>query len=274
MSWEPEGGQEGLFKRRSAVVPRRRRRLLMRLVKPFGGALAIVALPAALGAWILTSPQFLVSELAIASAGRVSPVWIENRLQAILGRHVLAVRLADVEARLAAHPWIESVEMRKELPGRLEVTVRQRRPAAIRRDGEGAVFLDRSGEEIAPLDGEIEGLDLVVIGGSPSPMSPMSPTSPILAKRAIELADEWRRLRPGDSVSEIDVLGPRDFRVDCGSLPFDVLIGGGELGPVLTGLERALPLITHRYPEVGTVDLRFDQQIVFQPAVLPPITKG
>ena len=277
---------EGLFRRRRFIARRKRRGPVARLLRPFASSVAIVILPAVFVWWVLSSPQLLVGEVVVGATDRVDAGWVEKRLEPLHGRHVLSVRLDEVERRLADHPWIDTVEMRKELPGRLEVEIRQRRPVALSRTASAAVYLDASGRAIAEADGASQAAGLVIVEGLTEPRveeatkdsalaeRALQLAPPGLTRRAIELAAEWSRLRPGETVSRVEILNPRTFRIHSDSLPFAVLLGDGRLDLPLARFDSVAKLVAESYPEVKSVDLRFSRQIVFQTAAELPTREG
>src|SRR4029078_2563399 len=94
-------------------------------------ALLVVALPVGVVVWLLYSPYFLIREVKVDGGARVSAAWMEENLTPLVGRHVLAVWLEPVRLGLSAHPWVASVELRRELPNRLRVSVVDRQPVAL-----------------------------------------------------------------------------------------------------------------------------------------------
>ena len=268
-----------LFRRRRFEAPHRRRHPLRRLLRPFAASLAVVGIPALVTWWVATSPQFEVHEIDVAGTPRVTAEWAGERLDALRGRHLLTVRLAEIERRLAEHPWIADLIVRRELPGRLAVKVVERRPAALWQDAEGLVFVDGAGRRITPVGGDGDGagaggpLDLAVISAAVPDADPAS-----AAAAAIGVAARWEGLRPGDRVSRVEILRSGDFRLATRSLPFAVVVSTDRLEAAPAVLARVWPLIESRRPpmpaELASVDLRFSRQIVFQPAAEPPREEG
>ncbi|HXU44204.1 MAG TPA: FtsQ-type POTRA domain-containing protein [Thermoanaerobaculia bacterium] len=262
------GGTVVPFRRPQGQPRRKRRSLWVRLMRPLVTALGIVGLPIACGLWVATAPQFALREIAIDGAGRASEAWIRGTLEPLSGRNLPLLPLAEAAERLRRHPWVDSVELSKELPGRLRVRVVEKRPAVfLRRDGR-LYWADTAGRAIAPVGaGEKAGRLLVVSFGVPSPRG---------VERALEVAAELGRANPNwaASLAEIEVLGEEDFRLRTGALPFPVLVRSGDVIPKVHRLEALLPRLAERYPALAAVDLRFSRRIVLQPAAGAAPTHG
>lgn len=98
------------------------------------GALAAAAYTG--GRHVGASERFTIAEVELRGAEQVSAGEVRARLGDLAGRHVFPASLARAEARIEAHPWVESARVRRDLPSRIRVDVREREPAAI-------AFLDR-----------------------------------------------------------------------------------------------------------------------------------
>lgn len=255
------------FRRRQFVAPHRRRSLLLRLIRPFLVAVAIVGLPSALTGWILFSDQFAVAEVLVSSPERVSAAWAEQRLEALKGRRLFDVDLGDVEAALVGHDWIRGVEMRRVPPRRLEVEILERSPAALLIVEGRLFYVDAAGQAIGPFDPSIPCDDLVLLSVPQERVD--------LVSEALELLDTWRRKRLpyAAGLSEIDALSATDFRVITAQLPYPIFVSLLNLTEGLESLVRYGPELERqlaRRLSIGAVDVRFRDRIVFQPAVPKP----
>lgn len=269
---EPVAGHEQerpeLFRRRRFEVAHRRPSLAVRLLRPLLTALVLVGGPTALGVWVVATPLFAVTSIEIAGTDRVAREWVSAALADLEGRHLLWIRLAEVEGRLASHPWVRGVALRKEPPDRLHVTLEERWPAALLRLHGELYFVEEDGHVIAPFESALTATSLPVLqvpAGSPVEIAP-----------ALRLAGEWRRLAPAwaGALEEIEILADEDFRVRAAGLPFPVLVA---LERLETGLERLawlLPELRRQQPAVASVDVRFSRQIVIQPADEPQREEG
>ncbi len=255
------------FRRRRFVVPHRRRSRTLLLLRPFLTALFLVGLPVAAAVWVSTSPLFELVSMEIGPTEHVASEEIAGALADLHGRHLLGLALSDVESRLAGNRWIEGAAIRKELPDRMVVEVRERHPVALLRQNEGLFYVDRTGFVIEPYD---------PTGPVDLPLLSLAPGAELDVGRALVVATTFDRHAPGGAagLSEIELLGVDDFRIYSAALPYPVLVSGKDLKTQLDKLETLLPEISRRIPSVKAVDLRFSRQIVVQPAGEPRSQEG
>jgi len=251
--------------RRSQGPPKRKRRSVWRkLMRPLGSALAILGVPLAGGLWVATAPQFALSEIAIEGAGRVSETWIRARLAPLLGRNLPLLPLSAAAERLAVHPWVDSLEIAKELPDRLVVRVAEKRPAVFLRSGGRLFWADATGKPIAPLSAQEAAAEIAreraLAESNSGPGGPGAPDGFLVVSfaapvkngvaRALGVAAELGKANPdwAARLAEIEVLGEEDFRLRIGVLPFPVLVRDGDVIDKVHRLEVLLPRLAERYP--------------------------
>jgi cell division septal protein FtsQ len=265
------GGRVLDFRRRSAPPRRRRPSFLKSLVQPLSVALALVALPLSLGAWVLTSSRFELRQVLVeggkGQGQRVSAAWIQRALAPYKGDNLVLTPLSELVQRLRRNPWIDTVEVEKELPDALRVAFTERRPVALLLRGGELAYADAEGRPIAPVASPLEAEKARKDG-----LLVVSFSHPLLRSggvaRAIEVAGELGRVEPdwAAQLSRIEVLGEEDFRLHTGALPFPLLVRSGEVSNKAARLGKLLPELMARYPEIEAVDLRFSRRIVVQPA--------
>jgi cell division septal protein FtsQ len=250
------------FRRRGAPPRRRRRHPLLLLMRPLATAVLVVLLPLGVAAWVLTSRRFQLRDIVVeGGAERVRPDQVRAALAPYRGRNLVRLSLAEAAALLYENPWIDQVELQKELPGRLRVALRERRPVALLQSGGRLVYADNDGRSIvaigSPEEARKAGLLEVVF------------TRPVAGgvESALDVAGELGRVRPdwASRLTQIEVLGDGDFRLHSEALPFPVLVTQGEVGAKARRLEELLPELGRRYPNIESVDLRFSRRIVVQP---------
>jgi hypothetical protein len=262
--------------RRSATAPRRRRRSrALLLLGRASWPAAALALPCLAAFWVLTSPLFALADVEVEAAGRVPASWVRQSLAPWAGANLPALPLAEVERRLAAHPWVAGMDLKKELPGRLVVALVERRPAAVVARGAAFLWTDESGNLIAPL----------AAAEAPPPLPLVREDSPWLWESsrvapgvpgALAVLAELERAQPAwaRGLVEIGVLSPQDFRIETAALPFPILVEAGAIEAKARRLARLLPEILVRYEELEAVDLRFSRRIILRPAPTPEENHG
>jgi cell division protein FtsQ len=257
------------FRRRRTPPRRRRKSLLVSLLRPLAVAVGVVALPSGLVLWVLTAPLFRLRTVEVGGPSRrVGSAWVRQVLAPLQGRNLVRLSLADATARLQSNPWIEKVEIEKELPAGLRVKLAERRPVALLLSGQNLAYADDAGRPIAPLatPGELEearksGLLVVSFAREPHPTG-------IGVAAALKVAAELGRVQPdwAAKLAQIEVLGEEDFRLHTDALPFPLLVTAGQVGPKVQRLVELLPELTQRYTRIEAVDLRFSRRIVVQPS--------
>lgn len=267
----PGAPMDGDFRRAGAPVRRKRRNPFLALLRPLAVSLGLVAVPAGLVTWVVTSPRFDLRDLAVgAGTPRIPASWMRETLASFQGGNLVLLPLGSIEDAIRRNPWVDTVEMSKELPDRLRIEVTERRPVALLEKstgGGGLVYADQEGRPIAPVGGELEAARkarLVVVSFVHRELSASDGVA-----GALEVAGELGRVQPdwAAALSRIEVLGEQDFRLHTDALRFPLLVTRGQVGPKVEKLKELLPELGRRYAAIQAVDLRFSRRIVVQPAL-------
>lgn len=114
--------------------------------------------------FITAHPYFNLEEVRVSGNDRLSYGTILDTAQVGLGLNSLEMNVGEVKNRLDRNPWIESVTVRRELPDRLLIDVREKVPAFWMRQGDGLYFADARGKVIAPMHpGEAGSLPVLTV---------------------------------------------------------------------------------------------------------------
>lgn len=256
------------FRRRKFVKPRRRRGVWLGIAKTALVAGAMVAVPVGAAAWFCYSDEFHLREVVAQGTERVPASWIEEVAGGYIGSHMLWLSLPAVETDLRRHGWVAGVEVRKELPSTLRVRVEERQPVAFLRRSDDLFYVDRAGVAFAPFVPGEGPADLVLISTEIDGSAPLA--------YAVEVMDRLESVAPSWSagLSELEVLNRRDVRLHTEVVPFPVLLSDVGFETGVQSLRRYLPEIGREFPWVGSVDLRFANQMVVRPAAQPRSQKG
>lgn len=165
---------------------RRRLRRLLALV-----AVAAVALTAVV---VLRSPVLDVDEVVVSGTVRLDAAAVRDVAGIDVGRPILLADLDGAAEALEALPWVAAARVRRDLPGTVEVTVREREPVAVVAAGDRAVLVDPDGRVLADASAGADGLVRVV---APDPPPEPGRAVPAALRTAIDLAGRLRANPPG-----------------------------------------------------------------------------
>jgi len=79
---------------------------------------------------VTTSPQFAVSQVALTGNQTLPEKELQIWLGPVTGENIFLLDLENLSTRLARHPWIQSVSVRKVFPQNIVVDVTERKPYA------------------------------------------------------------------------------------------------------------------------------------------------
>lgn len=128
-----------------------------------------IALATAIGAYgvystynfATTSPRFEVSEVTLAGNLKLRENELLEWLGPVAGNNIFLLNLEGLSTKLASHPWVRTVSMKKKFPRNLEVHVDERKPyARIKLDQ--VYVIDNFGVLLAPESPAYRHLPLVV----------------------------------------------------------------------------------------------------------------
>jgi cell division protein FtsQ len=230
-------------------------RLGWKLLKIVGKLVAAAGLLVGLvigGRWayrhVVDSPRFALRQVLVGATERVSLDEIRALAGVEEGDRLLELDTDAIAARVAEHPWIEAVRVRRQLPGTLSVEVVEREAAAV--TALGALYLiDAEGRPFkrATMD-EADGLPVV---------TGLEREQYVEAKVAVEAAHREAlaviaayAARPGrPALSEVNVHPRHGFTLYLLEGGAEVRLGRGRYDEKLARLDRILDAVKANGPE-------------------------
>jgi cell division protein FtsQ len=257
--------------RRAHVKPARKRQVSRRHFWIVIRVLAVLAVTV-YGGWrgaalVLGAPALQVSRISILGNERLSSGEVLALLDGLRGKHILAVDLAEWQARVLASPWVERAHLRRVLPSRIEVYLQERRPLGIARM-RGAVYLvDPHGVVIDDYGPKYADLNLPMIDGlAAAPGDSAGAADEVRAQLATRLITALQA-RPdlAARVSEIDVSDPHDAIVILDGDTVMLRLGEDDFADRIQEYLDLEPTLRERIPQIDYVDLRFDERVYVRP---------
>jgi cell division septal protein FtsQ len=247
-------------------VARRARSIAGRVVllAAVGAVLAGLLLAAR---WFLGSPRFAVTAVEVSGQSRLTREEVEAAAGIPPGVNLFALNTEDVVARLEALPLIRRAEVIRRLPNRVTVLVEERRPFTLVHAGK-LHWIDEEGVDLG-LESRAVALAAPVLSGLR--VDDLGPGHKDPGDRAALGISLLRLLLRSESpllakISEVDVSraeGPVLYTVDG----VEVRLGKDDWEARLGRLQGVLAQLEASGEAVTSVDLRFRDQVVLQPAV-------
>ncbi len=101
--------------------------------------------------WLTAHPYFSLQDIKVTGNHRLTYGEILSIADVGLNKNSLAVNIGDVESKLSDNLWIKSAAVKRQLPGKLQIHVREKDPRFMVRQNDKLYYCDSSGELIAPV---------------------------------------------------------------------------------------------------------------------------
>lgn len=257
--------------RRAHVKPARRRKAGRRQLWLIARVVGVLSL-AAYGGWrgtalVLGAPAFQVSRISVRGNERLSLGEVLAIVDGLRGRNILTVGMDQWQQRLLASPWVEDATLRRMLPGRIDVVIRERRPIGIGRLADILYLVDERGVVIDEYGPNYAEFDLPIIdglAGRPSEsVSAVDERRARLAARVIAALEQRPDL--AKRVSQIDVTDAHDAVVILEGDTAMLRLGEQEFAERIQEYLDLAPALRERVAEIDYVDLRFDERLYVRP---------
>jgi cell division protein FtsQ len=229
-------------------------------------------------------PYFTVREVVIGRHAHLSPARVGALAGIQPGMSIWDVDRAAAEERLSREPWVRSAWVRRELPGRIVIRVREHRPVAIvaaGRSDPGLYYVAAHGHVFAAVGPEdprdfpyLTGLTAADLRGA-APLAPRALRRALTLLRLVERG-RWLAAAGLGEVSEIHVDAARGLTLSPTRPPVRIELGWGGFEAKLARLSAVMRLWAGQQGEIAAVSLVFDDQVVVRtrPRPQPPAAGG
>ncbi|HOW56473.1 MAG TPA: FtsQ-type POTRA domain-containing protein, partial [Smithellaceae bacterium] len=115
--------------------------------------------------YVLSMPYFQIKEIAVRGLAELT----EKDILALAGvkpdQNLLAINTAVLERKISVNPWVEKAYVGRELPDRLVLEVKERKPLALVKQAGDFYLIDKAGVVFKKM-GRSDEADLPVITGA------------------------------------------------------------------------------------------------------------
>lgn len=247
----------------------------------FGGLVVLAAISLSfifVHDFLTQCDYFDIREIVVTGNERLSVGEILEQAELEHPGNVLAVNLKLTRTRLMANPWVDEVEIGRELPGRLVLRVREQAPLAILDMGRPFIINTRGELFKEWTSGDPEGL-IVVKGLDYSDLKDSGEEGARTFKAVMELLETDRRTgptMPEFTIRQILVDREMGLTVSGGDRVRLVHMGYGNFEDKYRQLRNILVYIDDRsgYAGIDLIDMKSSDRIVVRPTPMPPPGKN
>jgi cell division protein FtsQ len=244
--------------------------VVRRFVRPGLALIAAGLLLAVLAPWVgriaRTHPYFAVREVAVRHRGQLDAETVRRLAGIEVGENVWEVDPEAAETRLLTNGWIRTAHVRRELPDRVVLHVREHRPVAILAvadESPGLYYLAANGRIFAPV-GPGDARDLPYVTGlARADLAGSAAFGPRAVRRALGLLRHAARV-PGATLAVSEVHVDRDDGLTLMPIrpALPIAIGWGGYDAKLARLAAVLPQWAGREGELVRVSCVFDDEVI------------
>jgi cell division protein FtsQ len=209
--------------------------------------------------FVLESPYFSVREIQVRGGEKFGGNEIVALAGLKHGMNMWRIEPATIEKKVAKHPWVRRVLVRREFPRRVVIEIEERTPKAIVAmgklyyvDSDGVVFKEvQAGESVQfPL---LTGLRVEELGNR----------DPVVRRRiqdAVRLSDLMAK--DSHTISEVHFEAADRVILYTTAYPLALHMGWGDWEGKVQRVDRVLKLWKGHEERLVTLDASFDDQVV------------
>jgi cell division protein FtsQ len=224
---------------------------------------------------LLHDPRFTIassSEIEVQGNTHLTRDDVLGVFGADIERNIFKVPLTERQADLERLPWVKRATVMRLLPDVLRVSVTERTPVAFVREANQIGLVDADGVLLdMPQDaaGNPNYSFPVLTGISgDDPLSARAMRVAVYQKfmKALDSGTAAGGTKPSASISEVDVSNPDDVKALLANGSTDILVHFGHEDYLkrYNTLEQNLPGWKTQYPNLASVDTRYDNQFVLE----------
>ena len=225
--------------------------------------------------FLLHDPRFTVAEssaIQIQGNSHVSRPQLLSIFGEDVERNIFHISLTDRRKQLESLPWVEHATVMRLLPDHVRVAIRERTPVAFVRQAGQIGLVDANGVLLdLPADSAQKYSFPVVTGiASTDPLSTRAARIKIYQRFVADLDSSGPHIT--ENLSEVDLSNPEDIKALIPDHGNDVLVHFGDDAFLdrYQKYQQHLPEWRQQYPNLSSVDMRYDHQVVLEMAKNAP----
>lgn len=157
---KPPKKKDKKSKRKKKNTWRKVKKVLLLLLK----IILIIGILAGIGAFLFVSPVFNITEIRVENSNKISENTYISLSEIQIGENIFRISKSKIIEQIKQESYVENVEVKREYPGTVVITVTERTPAyMIEKNGGMYAYIDKNGYN---LETTTQALDIPILKGT------------------------------------------------------------------------------------------------------------
>lgn len=117
----------------------------LKIIKSILKIILFIAIIAGIAAFLLVSPVFNINEISVSGNNKIQATEIESLSQLNIEQNIFRFSKETVKNNIKQNAYIDSVEIKRKLPNKIEINVTERTPAYQIKFGNAFAYIDEKG---------------------------------------------------------------------------------------------------------------------------------
>lgn len=245
----------------------------LKILGKVGTFLLILAFMLSVFVYAYTSEKFNLRKVTFYGCKELNQKELEEIIRRDFPANVLRIDLVQLKERLEKETWTESVEIRRILPSDLIIYIKERTPSVIFELQGELMIADGNGVMLGGYDPRFGKLDVPVFKGIRGEDAEgyrlYKEGNAARIRKGLAMLSEIESGLPGATqmISEVDVAQTENLKILLVDDTAEIYLGEKDylnrFGTLMKNLGEYRKL-KDQYSEFATIDLRFDNQIVYR----------
>lgn len=189
----------------------------LKIIKAILKIILFIAIIAGIAAFLLVSPVFNINEISVSGNNKIQATEIESLSQLNIEQNIFRFSKETVKNNIKQNAYIDSVEIKRKLPNKIEINVTERTPAYQIKFGNAFAYIDEKGNI---LEINEEDLKLPLITGYKTQVEDFKAGNMIQEEDVTKLDTVNSIIRVSksneiyDMITSIDITNDEEYKVE------------------------------------------------------------
>lgn len=250
-------------KRKKKNTWRKVKKVLLLLLK----IILIIGILAGIGAFLFVSPVFNITEIRVENANKISENTYISLSEIQIGENIFRISKSKIIEQIKQESYVENVEVKREYPGTVVITVTERTPAyMIEKNGGMYAYIDKNGYN---LETTTQALDIPILKGTVTDIENLE-TGARISDEDLSKFNDLIRIMDGiqnnniqEKLLSVDISDDKNYILEFKDSNKKVILGDtSELSTKMLWIKY---FMEKSEEEAGTVHLSDIENVYFEP---------